>query len=436
MIQKHPLLKSTAILTCAGMVSRIIGFFYRIFLSKTIGAEGIGIYLLLFPIQTLLFSLTSSGIQTAISRFVSARLASNDKKGARDILLCGMMLSVLFSGIASFFLYQNANFIAVSLLHEARCSSLLKILSFTLPFAGVHACIIGYYTGLKKAAVPAISQLVEQTARVASSFLFWQIMVEKGIQVTPVLAMYGMLTSEIIVVLYTGTRFLLHHPSSFEKAYPFSAHSIREILTFSLPLSTNRVCLSILQSAESICIPLRLQAFGLARSAALSSYGTLTGMALPLVLFPSAVTNALSVMLLPAVSESQAGKDRKAIARLSVRTVQSCLLLGILCTIFFLVFGNLCGILLFDSNEAGTYIQILSWLCPFLYLGTTLASILNGLGKTFLVFLSNMAALFIRFLFVWFAIPFSGIKGYLLGLLFSQLLHSLLLLFCLNRSLS
>ena len=300
----------------------------------------------------------------------------------------------------------------------------------------MHACIIGYYTGLKKAAVPAISQLVEQTARVASSFLFWQITVEKGIQVTPVLAMYGMLTSEIIVVLYTGTRFLLHHPSSFEKACPFSAHSIREILTFSLPLSTNRVCLSLLQSAESICIPLRLQAFGLARSAALSSYGTLTGMALPLVLFPSAVTNALSVMLLPAVSESQAGKDRKAIARLSVRTVQSCLLLGILCTIFFLVFGNLCGILLFDSNEAGTYIQILSWLCPFLYLGTTLASILNGLGKTFLVFLSNMAALFIRFSFVWFVIPFSGIKGYLLGLLFSQLLHSLLLLFCLNRSLS
>ena len=303
MIQKHPLLKSTAILTCAGMVSRIIGFFYRIFLSKTIGAEGIGIYLLLFPVQTLLFSLTSSGIQTAISRFVSARLASNDKKGARDILLCGMMLSVLFSGIASFFLYQNANFIAVSLLHEARCSSLLKILSFTLPFAGVHACIIGYYTGLKKAAVPAISQLVEQTARVASSFLFWQIMVEKGIQVTPVLAMYGMLTSEIIVVLYTGTRFLLHHPSSFEKACPFSAHSIREILTFSLPLSTNRVCLSLLQSAESICIPLRLQAFGLAKSAALSSYGTLTGMALPLVFFPSAVTNALSVMLLPASAQ-------------------------------------------------------------------------------------------------------------------------------------
>lgn len=149
MIQKHPLLKSTAILTCAGMVSRIIGFFYRIFLSKTIGAEGIGIYLLLFPIQTLLFSLTSSGIQTAISRFVSARLASNDKRSQRHPSLRYDALCPVFRD-CFFFLYQNANFVAVSLLHEARCSSLLKILSFALPFAGVHACIIGYYTGLKK----------------------------------------------------------------------------------------------------------------------------------------------------------------------------------------------------------------------------------------------------------------------------------------------
>ena len=129
MIQKHPLLKSTAILTCAGMVSRIIGFFYRIFLSKTIGAEGIGIYLLLFPVQTLLFSLTSSGIQTAISRFVSARLASNDKKGARDILLCGMMLSVLFSGIASFFLYAETVAIAKNLIGMANNLNQLTKLS-------------------------------------------------------------------------------------------------------------------------------------------------------------------------------------------------------------------------------------------------------------------------------------------------------------------
>ena len=96
MIQKHPLLKSTAILTCAGMVSRIIGFFYRIFLSKTIGAEGIGIYLLLFPIQTLLFSLTSSGIQTAISRCIAANLSRQ-----KLFLRTGLMISLFFLAITA-----------------------------------------------------------------------------------------------------------------------------------------------------------------------------------------------------------------------------------------------------------------------------------------------------------------------------------------------
>lgn len=80
MIQKHTLIKSTVILTTAGMISRIIGFFYRIFLSRTIGAEGIGIYQMIFPVHALLLALSVSGIQTAISRFVSARSATGDDR--------------------------------------------------------------------------------------------------------------------------------------------------------------------------------------------------------------------------------------------------------------------------------------------------------------------------------------------------------------------
>ena len=141
-------------------------------------------------------------------------------------------------------------------------------------------------------------------------------------------------------------------------------------------------------------------------------------------------------MLLPAVSEAQATGDRHRIASLSTCTIQSCLLLGICSTLFFLLTGNLCGTFLFHNAEAGTYILILCWLCPFLYLGTTLTGILNGLGSTFTVFLINMAALLIRLFFVWFVIPFYGIKGYLVGLLISQLLHSILLLFCLSQQLT
>mgnify|MGYP002612201590 CR=1 FL=1 len=86
--RKHSMITGTLLLTAAGFAVRILGFFYRIFLSRTIGAEGLGLYNLVHPLYGICFALCAGSIQTAISRFVSARLASNDKKGARDILLC------------------------------------------------------------------------------------------------------------------------------------------------------------------------------------------------------------------------------------------------------------------------------------------------------------------------------------------------------------
>ena len=71
---KRTLFTGTLLLTAAGILSRFIGFFYKIFLSRTIGAEGLGIYQLIFPVMALCFSLTSAGIQTSVSRFVSSEI--------------------------------------------------------------------------------------------------------------------------------------------------------------------------------------------------------------------------------------------------------------------------------------------------------------------------------------------------------------------------
>ena len=97
MNNKQFLLRGTIILTLTGFLSRIIGFFYRIFLSQTIGAEGMGIYQLIFPIHSICFAVAVGGIQTAISRFVAARIALKDEQGARDIFFIGTFLSVLLS---------------------------------------------------------------------------------------------------------------------------------------------------------------------------------------------------------------------------------------------------------------------------------------------------------------------------------------------------
>ena len=78
---KNSLITGTLLLTLAGVLTRIIGFFYRIFLSRLIGAEGLGIYQLLSPVMALGFAVTAAGIQTAISRFVSSELAQNNPAG-------------------------------------------------------------------------------------------------------------------------------------------------------------------------------------------------------------------------------------------------------------------------------------------------------------------------------------------------------------------
>lgn len=156
-------------------------------------------------------------------------------------------------------------------------------------------------------------------------------------------------------------------------------------------------------------------------------------MSLPFILFPTALTGSIAVMLLPAVSEAQALHQERTIARAVHRSVRYCLLLGFFCLVFFLLFGPALGKFVFHQEKAGSYLQILGFMCPFLYMNSTLASILHGLGKTMQSFFYGVASLLVRLAFVFLCIPAFGIKGYLWALLASQLLLSALQLLPLQK---
>lgn len=128
---KNSLITGTLLLTLAGVLTRIIGFFYRIFLSRLIGAEGLGIYQLLSPVMALGFAVTAAGIQTAISRFVSSELAQNNPAGARLYFRIGLLLSLFLSAATGFVIWKYADFIGVSMLGDVRCIPLLKIISLS-----------------------------------------------------------------------------------------------------------------------------------------------------------------------------------------------------------------------------------------------------------------------------------------------------------------
>lgn len=441
---KNPLISGTVILTLTGLLSRLIGFFYRIFLSNVFGAEGMGIYQLISPVLALSFALTVSGIQTAISKYVANETSTHDYTRSFRTLWTGFLLAMLLSVLCASAIYLWSEQIAVTFLMEGRTAPLLRIIALSIPMAAVHSCINGYFYGIRKTAIPAISQLAEQICRVGSVYLIYDICQKQNMEPTISFAVVGLVIGEsasmIVSIIAILTRAHKVFPSQNILSRSFNAdsvsckghlisqyrHILGQLMQLAAPLSANRLIINLLQSVEAVYIPNRLMAYGLNNADALGVYGVLTGMSLPLILFPSALTNSISVLLLPIVSEADANGNHHAVRRAIITSIRYCLLLGFGCTAVFLLLGRTAGRLLFHSELAGSFILTLSFICPFLYIASTLGSILNGLGRTTLTFCFSVASLLFRLLFVFFAIPIYGIKGYLWGMLASQLLQTLL----------
>ncbi len=421
MLSKHPILKGALVLTIANVVTRALGFLYRIFLSNLIGAEGMGLFQLIFPVIAFCTALSCGGIQIAVSRFV----AETKSKSTRfSILISSLIMSLMLSLATVCFVYHFSDVLSVRVIHNAQCARLLQYSVFTIPMVAVHACISGYYLGLKRTLVPAWSMMTEQFAKILSVYILGTIWIHENITLTPMLAVYSTILSELAGMLFCLIAI------GFEKTYHLQVTSIlrsmKNLFSVSYILTLNRLLLTFLQCVEAILLPLMLEKNGLTTSNALALYGILTGMALPVVTFPSAINNSISTMLLPAVAESKSEGNIMALKRTTENSIWFSTVSGIFGIGLFLSFGDFIGSNIFGHPQAGIYICILSWLCPFLYLSISLGSILHGLGKTTAAFIHNVIGITLRLIAIWWGVPQFGINAYLIGLLVSHLVTTFL----------
>lgn len=425
------LIKGTIILTIAGFITRLIGFFYRIFLSNRMGTENLGIYQLIFPIYGISFAIYAVGIQTSISRLVASALATNNLKEAKKVLKIGLILSFSLALLLSIIIYKNSDYIAWRFLLEKRSGTSIRILTFVFPFCSITSCINGYYYGFKKATVPATTQLLEQVTRVVSVYIIALIIGRNNQALTCELGVLGIILGEFFSSAYNCVSLFFLKPT-YSKYNSTTNHRtshkkiLNELLKSSIPLSSNRLLINILSSIEAVLIPSMLKKFGLSTKEALTIFGVLNGMSIPFILFPSTIANSFAVMLLPIISEARASYNNKLISRSTSISMKYSILIGILSTAIFMVFGKELGLVVFNNKLAGKFLMCLSWLCPFIYLTTTLSSIINGLGKTHITFINSLIGVTIRILFTIILVPIKGIEGYLIGLLISQLIISFL----------
>lgn len=417
-IKKHPLILGTVLLTGAGFISRILGFFYRIFLSHTIGASGLGLYQLIFPVFTLCLAVSASGMQTAISRYVASA------KRPRLYLWCGMLLSVFLAGILALFVYWLSPWIATEILKESRTTELLQLISLALIPSAVHACFNGYYYGRKNSVPPAVCQIVEQLARVLGTILIYQILSEDGQSLEPIHAVWGLVIGELAGLLVNISSYLILFSPTKDinlTSHALSIANLRQPIKLlgimAIPLTLNHVLMTLSHSLEHLLLPQQLMLFGYTSDEALSHFGILTGMALSVIFFPSAITNSLSVLLLPRISETKSRGDMCAVMD-TIKGALCCgVALGSLCTFIFLFSADWFGNFVFDNALAGFYIRTLSILCPFMYTSGLLSSIVNGLGYASLTLACNLSGCAVRILAIWFLVPVYGMYAYIISMI-------------------
>lgn len=433
------IIKGTLILSAASILSRIIGFIYRIYLADILGEKLLGTYQLIFPIYVLCFTIYGAGMQSAISQVTatfsgrpdtsvddktSKHLKRKNNLTSNNILLTGIIISLTLALSLSAIINLNSNWIACHILMVPDCDIYLKLLTYLFPFCSVSACICGFQYGLENAKPPAIAGIIEQFTRILFVFIVQGFFSDK--EICCQIAVYGLTVGEFFGFIYNiyslknKTLTKRKNKISFNESFKF-------LFPVFISLTSIKLTISLLHSVESIFIPAALVKYGYTTNEALSVYGIYSGMAMPFILFPATITMAISTMLLPAVSKAHSSGNKKQIKKLIRRTSYFCLVTGMSATVFFLLFGNTCANLFFHNELAGRYLTILSFLCPFLYLNMTYSSILNGLGKPHMTFVITVICTLIKILSLIFFVPDYGMIAYIFASLVSEILLCVML---------
>ena len=421
----------------AGLIARLFGFAYRIYLSNLAGAEGMGLFQLVTPVYMTVVLTITAGISISVSKMVAEQQARNNPVNSGRITVCALAM-VLAAGIfVSLLIFLNINLISNRILGDSRTYTALLFIVPCLPLIVAASALKGYFYGIQQVMPTAASQITEQVVKMVFILLLSAGIMDKGPEYACAFAILSAAVGEIanLLVLAAVYTFKKKHFSHHKPAgRPMRKRLIiMELLKESIPVSVNRLVVSILSAAEYILIPAMLVTGGLEYKSSMELFGRLAGMALPLIMFPSLVTNSLATTLVPAISESVSLKNFKTVNYRISRSIQVTFIMGIISTAIFISYPNEIGALVYRREKIGDLLYLLSFSCVFIYLQQTLMGVLNGLGRQGILLRNTIIGSLLRIGAVYFLIPAFGIKYYILGLGASFMLTSCLHLHAINK---
>jgi stage V sporulation protein B len=399
-----------------------------VWLAQEIGSEGMGLYQLTFSVYVLATTFALSGTSTAVTRLVAEELALGSKKGVLKILRKAILVTLFIAVLSVIVLYFGAEFIAEKLLCDVRTLPALKILPLSLPFLAVTSCLRGYFIARRKAAPNAISQIFEQAVRIVIILLLLNHFKSDGLESSCYAIILGDAAAEILscAILYILYLFDKNNLKTL-KGRPRPPYPIlKQILHISLPITSGRYLNSLLRTAENILVPKNLAKFPHSNDNALSLFGAIKGMALPLLFFPSAILNAVSTLLIPEISEAIAQKNTLIIKNTYEKVFKLTVLVGLLFGSVFFVAGNEIGLVIYKDASVGFLLKALSPIVPLMYLDSISDGILKGLDQQVFTFRTAIADSVIRIILILLLLPKTGLMGFIYIMYFSNFLTCIL----------
>ena len=431
---------STLMLMSAALIVRVLGFVYRIFLTNIIGAEGMGLYQLVTPVYALIVMTITSGVSITSSRMISAHGASLHNRQTIDrIVAVGIGFASMLASVISLFVYLFASPIANRLLGDPRTLLSIKILMPCIPFVAAASGLRGYYYGIQKVAPAAAAQVFEQLGRMTLVFVLAGRVKDMGLDHLCALAVgaaaFGELANFTVMLLaFPFYRRSGRGPIAAAKEKPERYRVlIRQMVSESVPISVNRLITSLSSTIETIIIPQRLIAGGMAYKTAIEEFGLLTGMAMPLLYFPSVLTSSLSTSLVAEISSGMASSNYTTVNNRISKSVFITTVTGFLFSAVFFSLPDAVSEFVFPGLGVGTTLKLMSVSCVFLYLQMIMTGIMNGLGKQTNMLINTLIGDGIRILFVIFALPIYGINGYAFGLPVSTSVVCFLCFVCVHK---
>ncbi len=425
-MSKQTIIKGTLILTITGILTKCLGFYNRIFLTRLIGVKELGTYQLIFPLYILGISFCCQGIATTITKHVSYLLGKKNNLDTRHVLRFGGLLSLTLSLLVSACFFFGCDFIAVHILKNTDCRILLRLLSPAVPFVAIKACINAFFIGHEKPIFSGSCQLIEQIIRIGSVYLLAISYMQDHVDAKT--AVLGVVIGEMGATLYAVICYMFfrrkqrHGHSSARKKSSLIIPMLKDIV----PITSNNLIFTLFSSFEAIILPTFLFQYYNNADTSMEMYGIITGIVIPFLLFPATITNSLSTMLLPSISYACAKRDTEAIKKALVSSALFCIMLGSFACILYILFGKPLCTFAFKSTEAGTLLQLMGFLCPFIYLSTTLSSVMNGIGYATQNLIYNILGISVRIVCIVFFVPHFGIHAYICGMFCGYLLHNAL----------